>query len=185
MSEMAGRMSVLMSGFYPVKTHGGRGILPMGVAGVAPANIEILGGGSVRANAAWTAAGFGAYVTIPDINLQRLEYLIEIQPSNVKAIYNAEMALETYIKDADIVIGAVLVDVATDQGAALKHPVGQATRIRYSLLTTLSAAAWRICRALTRGLQPLALNNATISYRLQLVGKGAEKPRPAARLEHI
>ncbi|MDR1256637.1 MAG: alanine dehydrogenase [Spirochaetaceae bacterium] len=199
MSEVAGRMSVLMGGFYSAKTQGGRGLLPMGVTGVAPANIVILGGGSVGTNAAWTAAGLGAHVTILDINLQRLEYLGEILPANVKAIYNDEMALETYIKDADIVIGAVLipgakapklikrdhlkkmkqgavlVDVAIDQGGCFetshptKHddPVFLVDGIIHYCVANMPGAYART--------STFALNNATISYGLQLANKGAEK----------
>jgi alanine dehydrogenase len=199
MSEVAGRMSVLMGGFYSAKTQGGRGLLPMGVTGVAPANIVILGGGSVGTNAAWTAAGLGAHVTILDINLQRLEYLGEILPANVKAIYNDEMALETYVKDADIVVGAVLipgakapklirrehlknmkkgavlVDVAIDQGGCFetshptKHddPVFIVDDIIHYCVANMPGAYART--------STFALNNATISYGLQLANKGAEK----------
>ena len=199
MSEVAGRMSVLMAGFYSAKTQGGRGLLPMGVTGVAPANIVILGGGSVGTNAAWTAAGLGAHVTVLDINLQRLEYLGEILPPNVKAIYNDEVSLETYIKEADIVVGAVLipgakapklirrehlkkmkkgavlVDVAIDQGGCFEtsHPTSHADPV-FVVDDIIHYCVANMPGAYART-STFALNNATIGYGLQLAAKGAEK----------
>ncbi|MDR0556632.1 MAG: alanine dehydrogenase [Treponema sp.] len=199
MSEVAGRMASLMGGFYSAKTQGGRGLLPMGVTGVAPANIVILGGGTVGANAAWTAAGFGAHVTILDINLQRLEYLGEILPPNVKAIYNDQMTMETYLKDADIVIGAilipgakspklirrehlkmmksgaVLVDVAIDQGGCFEtsHPTSHADPV-FTVDGIIHYCVANMPGAYART-STYALNNATIRYGLQLANKGAEK----------
>lgn len=199
MSEVAGRMSVLMGGFYSAAPQGGRGLLPMGVTGVAPANIVILGGGSVGTNAAWTAAGLGAHVTILDINLQRLEYLGEILPPNVTAIYNDEMALETYVKEADIVVGAVLipgakapklirrehlkkmkkgavlVDVAIDQGGCFEtsHPTSHADPV-FVVDDIVHYCVANMPGAYART-STFALNNATIGYGLQLANKGAEK----------
>jgi alanine dehydrogenase len=109
MSEVAGRMSAIMGAFYSARTQGGRGLLPMGVPGVAPADVLILGGGIVGTNAAHSAAGLGARVTILDVNLARLEYLGEILPANVCPVYNDPVTLENYLKTADIVIGAVLI----------------------------------------------------------------------------
>lgn len=75
MSEVAGRMAPLMGAFYLGKTYGGRGLLPTGVPGVTPASVLIIGGGTVGSNAAKVAAGFGARVTLLDINLDTLEHL--------------------------------------------------------------------------------------------------------------
>ena len=109
MSEVAGRMAPLMGAYYSAKTQGGRGLLPMGVTGVAPAEILVLGGGIVGTNAARVAAGLGAKVTILDINLNRLEYLGEVLGANVVPLYSDPVNLEACLKSADIVIGAVLI----------------------------------------------------------------------------
>jgi alanine dehydrogenase len=109
MSEVAGRMAPLMGAFYISKMHGGRGLLPTGVPGVAPANVLIIGGGTVGSNAAKVAAGLGARVTLLDINLDTLEHLGNVMPSNVSPIYADAYTLEKGIREAEIVIGAVLV----------------------------------------------------------------------------
>ncbi len=199
MSEVAGRMSVLMGAFYLAKTQGGRGLLPMGVTGVAPANVVVLGGGVVGTNAARVAAGIGANVTILDVNLARLEYLGEIMPPNVTPLYSDNVNLETCLKTADIVVGAVLipgavapklvrkahlklmkpgavmVDVAIDQGGCFEtsHPTTHSDPIfvvdgitHYCVANMPGAYA----RTAT-----FALNNATIKYGLMLANKGAEK----------
>jgi alanine dehydrogenase len=199
MSEVAGRMSSLMGAFYLAKTQGGRGLLPMGVTGVAPAEILVLGGGVVGTNAAHVAAGLKADVSILDINLMRLEYLSEIMPANVKALYNDPVTLESKLKTADIVIGAVLVpgakapklvrkkhlkmmkpgavivDVAVDQGGCFEtsHPTTHAEPtfviddvIHYCVANMPGAYA----RTST-----YALNNATLGYGLMLANKGVEK----------
>ena len=109
MSEVAGKMCVHEGAKYLERPMMGRGILLGGVAGVAPANVLILGGGVVGTNAARIAAGMGANVTIMDINLDRLRYLDEIMPANVTTIYCDPHAVEQYATHADLVIGAVLI----------------------------------------------------------------------------
>jgi alanine dehydrogenase len=109
MSEVAGKMSIHEGAKYLERPMMGRGILLGGVAGVAPANVLILGGGVVGTNAAHIAAGMGANVTIMDINLNRLRYLDEIMPANVTTIYCDPHAVEHYAVQADLVIGAVLI----------------------------------------------------------------------------
>jgi alanine dehydrogenase len=109
MSEIAGKMSVQEGAKYLERPMMGRGVLLGGVAGVAPANVLILGGGIVGTNAAHIAAGMGANVTIMDINLDRLRYLDEIMPANVTTIYSDPHAVQDYALAADLVIGAVLV----------------------------------------------------------------------------
>lgn len=109
MSEIAGKMSIQEGAKYLERPMMGRGILLGGVAGVAPANVLILGGGVVRTNAAPIAAGMGANVTIMDIDLDRLRYLNEIMPANVTTIYCDPHAVEQYAVYADLIIGAVLV----------------------------------------------------------------------------
>ena len=108
MSEIAGKMSVQEGAKYLERPMMGRGILLGGVAGVAPANVLILGGGVVGTSAAHVAAGMGANVTIMDINLDRLRYLDEIMPANLTTIYCDPHAVQEYAVTADLVIGAVL-----------------------------------------------------------------------------
>ena len=109
MSEVAGRMAPLMGAFYIGKIHGGRGLLPTGVPGVAPANVLIIGGGTVGSNAAKVAAGLGARITLLDIDLDTLEHLGNVMPPNVSPIYADAYTLDKGLREADIVIGAVLV----------------------------------------------------------------------------
>jgi alanine dehydrogenase len=109
MSEVAGKMSVHEGAKYLERPMMGRGILLGGVAGVAPANVLILGGGVVGTSAAQIAAGMGANVTIMDINLDRMRYLDEIMPANVTTIYCDPYAVERYAMQADLVIGAILI----------------------------------------------------------------------------
>jgi len=87
----------------------GRGILLGGVAGVAPANVLVLGAGVVGSNAARVAAGLGANVVIMDISIERLRYLDEVMPANVTTIYSDPHAVDYYVRHADLVIGAVLI----------------------------------------------------------------------------
>jgi alanine dehydrogenase len=109
MSEVAGRMSIQEGAKHLEKPMRGRGILLGGVPGVEPANVVILGGGVVGANAARMAAGLGANVTLMDTNLDRLRELAECMPANVTTIYSDPHAVDAYVTQADLVIGAVLV----------------------------------------------------------------------------
>jgi len=109
MSEVAGRMSIQQGAKHLEKPMRGRGILLGGVPGVEPGNVVVLGGGVVGANAARMAAGLGANVTLMDIDLDRLRELAAQMPPNVTTIYSDPHAVETYVRDADLVIGAVLV----------------------------------------------------------------------------
>ncbi|MBE3069508.1 MAG: alanine dehydrogenase [Planctomycetes bacterium] len=109
MSEVAAKMSVQEGAKALEKPSGGRGVLLGGVAGVEPADVLVLGGGVVGANAARVAAGFGANVVLMDINLDRLRYLDEVMPANVTTVYCDPHAVERHAVQADLVIGAVLV----------------------------------------------------------------------------
>ncbi len=199
MSEVAGRMASLMGAFYLAKSEGGRGLLPMGVTGVAPADVLVLGGGVVGTNAARVAAGLGANVTILDLNLNRLEYLGEIMPANVTPLYSDEVNLIECLKKADFVVGAVLVpgavapklvrrehlammkpgavlvDVAIDQGGCFE--TSHATT--HSEPTYVVDGIIHYCVANMPGAyartSTFALNNATIRYGLALANKGVEQ----------
>jgi alanine dehydrogenase len=109
MSEVAGRMSIQEGAKYLERPQEGRGILLAGVPGVAPAEVAILGGGVVGANAAKVAAGLGANVYILDINLDRLRYLDDIMPPNVTTLYSDRHTILETIERADLVVGAVLI----------------------------------------------------------------------------
>ena len=109
MSEVAGKMSAQEGAKCLERPMMGRGILLGGVPGVAPANVLVLGGGTVGSNAAQVAAGLGANVTIMDTNLERLRHLADIMPPNVTTIFSEPHAVETYAVSADLVIGSVLI----------------------------------------------------------------------------
>ena len=109
MSEVAGRMSIQEGAKFLERPFDGRGILLGGVPGVLPANVVILGGGIVGANAAKVAAGLGANVTILDINLDRLRYLDDVMPRNVTTLYSDRHNILYSLNRADLLIGAVLI----------------------------------------------------------------------------
>ncbi len=112
MSEVAGRMSIQEGAKYLERPQEGRGILLAGVPGVAPAHILILGGGVVGKNAAQIAAGFQADVVIIDINIDRLRYLEDIMPPNVNTLFSDRHNIREELRLADLVIGAVLIEGA-------------------------------------------------------------------------
>ena len=109
MSEVAGRMSIQEGAKFLERPFEGRGILLGGVPGVLPANVVILGGGIVGANAAKVAAGLGANVSILDINLDRLRYLDDVMPKNVTTLFSDRHNIMDSLIRADLVIGAVLI----------------------------------------------------------------------------
>ncbi|RMH26566.1 MAG: alanine dehydrogenase, partial [Planctomycetota bacterium] len=112
MSEVAGKLSIQEGAKYLERPQEGRGILLGGVPGVEPGDVLILGGGVVGSNAAKMAAGLGANVTIMDIDLDRLRYLCEVMPANVTTIYSDIHAIRDYLTRADLVVGAVLIPAA-------------------------------------------------------------------------
>ncbi|HEY6728136.1 MAG TPA: alanine dehydrogenase [Polyangiaceae bacterium] len=144
MSEVAGRMSIQEGAKYLERPALGRGVLLGGVPGVEPAHITILGGGVVGSNAAKIAAGFGASVFVLDNNIERLRYLDDVMPQNVTTVFSDRYTILDQLARADLVIGAVLirgaraprlvrredlklmkpgaviVDVAVDQGGCLE-----------------------------------------------------------------
>jgi alanine dehydrogenase len=197
-SEVAGRMSVLMGSFYLGRNVGGSGVLPTGVTGVAPAKILIIGGGTVGTNAARIAAGLASMVVVTDVSYKRLEYLSEILPFNCVSIFNDEHAIEREVRNADIVIGAVLlrggaaapklitrehlrtmrpgsvyVDVAIDQGgmAETSRPTTHDDPV------FVEEGVVHYCVANMPGAysrtSTMALSNATVSYGLEIADKGA------------
>ncbi len=109
MSEVAGRMSIQAGAHYLEKSHGGRGVLLGGVPGVPAADVVILGGGVVGSNAARVAVGMGAHVTIIEKSSERLRQLDDMFGPSARTIYATDHAIEHYVLEADLVIGAVLV----------------------------------------------------------------------------
>jgi alanine dehydrogenase len=198
MSEVAGRMAPLMGAFYIGKIHGGRGLLATGVPGVAPANVLIIGGGTVGSNAAKVAAGLGARVTLLDIDLDTLEHLGNVMPSNVSPIYADAYTLDRGLREADIVIGAVLVtgakapkiikrehlrimkpgsvlvDVAIDQGgcAETSRPTTHSDPI-YTVDGVIHYCVANMPGAYART-STFALNNRTGKYGARLAYQGVE-----------
>ena len=199
MSEVAGRMSVQVGATYLEKMNGGRGILLGGVPGVPAANVVILGGGIVGTEAAKMAVGLGAKVTIIDRDLDRLRQLDDIFLSKVQTLASSRYAIEEAISHADLVIGAVLVvgaaapklvtrdmlhlipqgavlvDVAVDQGGCFETT--HATT--HSNPTYYEEGVLHYCVANMPGAVPrtstFALTNATLPYALDLANKGFEK----------
>ncbi|MFC3881599.1 alanine dehydrogenase [Algoriphagus namhaensis] len=196
MSEVAGRMAVQKGANYLEKPLKGRGILLGGVPGVLPAKVLILGGGIVGTQAAWMAAGLGADVTIMDVSLQRMRYLDDVMPPNVNTMMSNEYNIRKLIKQADLIIGAVLipgakaphlitrdmlkemvpgtvlVDVAVDQGGCIET----CKPTTHENPTFIIDDVVHYCVANMPGAVPytstLALTNATLPYAIQLADKG-------------
>ena len=199
MSEVAGRTSVQVGATYLEKMNGGRGILLGGVPGVPAANVVIIGGGIVGTEAAKMAVGLGAKVTIIDRNLDRLRQLDDIFLSKVQTLASSRYAIEEAISHADLVIGAVLVvgaaapklvtrdmlhlipqgavlvDVAVDQGGCFETT--HATT--HSNPTYYEEGVLHYCVANMPGAVPrtstFALTNATLPYALDLANKGFQQ----------
>lgn len=199
MSEVAGRMAPLMGAYFLGKPRGGRGILATGVPGVLPANVLIIGGGTVGSNAAKVAAGLGSIVTILDINVNTLEHLGNILPSNVFTQFSNAQNLEDALKRADLVIGAVLipgakapklitrdhlkimkpgaviVDVAIDQGGCCEtsKPTTHSDPV-YEVDGIVHYCVANMPGAYART-STFALNHVTIKYGLEIANKGIKQ----------
>ncbi|HEX6940144.1 MAG TPA: alanine dehydrogenase [Longimicrobiales bacterium] len=196
MSEVAGRLSVQQGAKYLEKFFGGRGILLGGVPGVEPAHVVIIGGGVVGTNAARMAAGLGAHVTLLDVSLNRLRYLADVLPPNVTLLYSNRHNILAQLEKADLLIGAVLlpgkkapnlvrredlarmkdgaviVDVAVDQGGCVEtiRPTTHENPI-YVVDGVIHYGVANMPGAVPRT-STLALTNATFPYVLTLANKG-------------
>ena len=196
MSEVAGRMSIQEGAKYLEKFFGGRGMLLGGVPGVSPAKVVVIGGGIVGSNAARMAAGLGARVVILDVSLNRLRYLADVMPANVTTLYSNRYNILEHIRDADLVVGAVLlpgkkapnlvrredlktmmdgaviVDVAVDQGGCVEtikattheNPIYVVDGVVHYAVANMPGAVSRT--------STLALTNATFPYAITLANKG-------------
>jgi alanine dehydrogenase len=125
MSEVAGRMSVQVGATYLEKERGGRGILLGGVPGVPPAHVTIIGGGVVGTNAAKVALGFGAKVTLVDVNLNRLRELDDIFGGRLYTLASNSYNIAQATREADLVIGGVLIPGATAPKIVTRNMVAQ------------------------------------------------------------
>jgi len=199
MSEVAGRMSIQEGAKFLERPFEGRGILLGGVPGVLPANVVILGGGVVGANAAKVAAGLGANVAILDVNLDRLRYLDDVMPRNVTTLFSDRHNILDSLTRADLLIGAVLIpgakapflvraddlkrmprraviiDVAIDQGGCVEtsRPTTH-SKPTYIVDEVVHYCVTNMPGAVGRT-STYALTNVTLPYVLQLVRKGYEK----------
>jgi alanine dehydrogenase len=199
MSEVAGRMSVQVGAQYLEKPNGGRGILLGGVPGTAPANVVILGGGIVGTNAAKMALGLGAHVTMIDRNLHRLRQLDDIFNGQLVTLASNPLTIAETLKTADLAIGAVLipgasapklakrahvaamkpgaviVDVAIDQGGCFEtahatthtEPIYFVDNVLHYCVSNMPAAVPHT--------STFALTNATFPYLLEMANKGLRK----------
>ncbi len=209
MSEVAGRMAIQEGAKYLEKNFGGRGILLGGVPGVPSAEVVVLGGGVVGTHAAKMAAGLGARVVILDLNLERLRYLEDVMPANVDLVYSNRTNILEAIERADLLVGAVLlpgakapylvlrddlkrmktgaviVDVAVDQGGCIEttkpttheHPTYVVEGVTHYCVANMPGGVPRT--------STLALTNATFPYALRLADGGwvsACKQDPALAL---
>lgn len=199
MSEVAGRMAVHQGAKYLEEPMHGRGILLSGVPGVLPADVVILGAGIVGSNACKMAAGMGANVTILDVNLNRLRFLDEIMPANVHTLMSNRHNIREMVLKADLVIssvlirgakapclidrrmvkdmkkGAVIVDVAIDQGGSVEtsrpttheEPTYVVDDVVHYCVTNMPGAVART--------STYALTNATFPYILHVANLGWQK----------
>ena len=199
MSQIAGRLSIQEGAKYLEKRFGGEGILLAGVPGTPKANVVILGGGTVGLNACKIAVGMGANVTILDINLKRLEELDNLFGAHIQTLVSTDSNIERVLKDADLVIGSVLipgastpklfkkkylpemkdgavfVDVAIDQGGC-----GETSRVTtHDNPVYIEDGVVHYCVGNMPGAVPrtstIALTNATLRYGLQIAENGLEE----------
>jgi alanine dehydrogenase len=199
MSEVAGPMAVQEGAKYLEMAQGGHGILLGGVPGVDPGVVLVIGGGSVGLNAAKMAAGLGARVYILDTNLDRLRYLSDIMPGNCFPLMSTPAAIRRFLPHADVVVGAalipgsrtqvlvtremltlmkkgaVLVDVAIDQGGCFEtsHETTHANPT-YTVDGIVHYAVSNMPGAVPKT-ATLALTNATLPYALEIANKGWQK----------
>jgi len=198
MSEVAGRLSVQVGAAYLEKEHGGRGVLLGGVPGVPPGNVCIIGGGIVGTNAARIALGMGAKVTLVDLNLNRLRELDDIFSGRLFTLASNAYNIERAAAKADLLIGgvlipgaaapklvtkamvarmkrgAVIVDVAIDQGGCIEtahptthsNPSYEVDGVVHYCVTNMPAAV--------PNTSTLALTNATFPYVMKLANLGAQ-----------
>ena len=198
MSEVAGRMSIQVGAHYLEKEQGGRGVLLGGVPGVAPAKVAILGGGVSGINAAQMAVGMRADVTVYDLNMSRLAELDMFFSSQIKTAFASKAAIAAAVRNAHLVVGAVLVpgaaapklvtrdmlktmkrgsvmvDIAIDQGGCFEtsHPTTHEDPV-FEVDGVIHYCVANMPGAVART-STFALNNATLPFAVKLATMGAE-----------
>ena len=199
MSEIAGRMAVQIGAHYLEKLQGGRGVLLAGVPGVAPGKVVVLGAGVVGASATRIAVGLGAQVTVINLDVDRLRYLDDLYQGRIVTRAVNEAAVEQAVREADLVIGAVLVPGATapklvsrtmvsrmKPGAVVVDvSVDQGGCFETTKATTHSDPVYAVdgvlhyCVANMPGIVPrtstFALTNATLPYLFRLASEGVDR----------
>jgi len=196
MSEVAGRMSVLVGATYLQKAHGGRGVLISGVPGVPSGDVVILGGGIVGMNAMGMALGLRAHVTVLETNPERMRFIDDLFQGAITTVASNRHNLEAALERADLLIGAVLipgasapklvtrdmlrlmkpgsvvVDVAVDQGGCFEttHPTTHSDPV-YEVDGVVHYCVANMPGAVPRT-STIALNNATLRYALKLADEG-------------
>jgi alanine dehydrogenase len=208
MSEVAGRMATQLGAHYLESTAGGRGVLLGGVPGVRPGRVVVLGAGHVGWNAAWIAAGMEAEVLLLDKNLDRLRWVDQIHQGRITTLASNRGAVERAVAEADLVIGAVLlaggraptvvtagmvsgmrdgaviVDVAVDQGGCVEttHETTH-SEPTYVVDGVLHYAVGNIPGAVPHT-STYALTNATLPYLADLAAGGLDAVRADPALQH-
>ena len=196
MSEVAGRMAIQQGAKYLEKPKKGRGVLLGGVPGVPPGRVLVLGAGTVGIQAAKMAAGLGAHVTILDVNMKRLRYVNDVMPNHVVTEYSNEYNIRKHLQTHDLVVGGVLIKgsrapkLITRDMLKLMHPgavivdvaVDQGGCVETTRPTTHENPVFIVddvvhyCVANMPGAVPytstLALTNVTLPYVLDLANKG-------------
>jgi alanine dehydrogenase len=199
MSEVAGRMAIQQGAKYLEMAQGGQGVLLGGVPGVDPGTILIIGGGIVGINAAKMACGLGAKVYVLDMSLERLRYLSDVMPKNCFLLMSSPAAIRALVREADVIVGAVLipgarapklvtknmlktmkegavmVDVAIDQGGCFEtskptthsDPIFIQDRVVHYCVANMPGAVAKT--------STMALTNATLPYALEIANHGWEK----------
>ncbi len=196
MSEVAGKMAIQVAAHYLEKTQGGRGKLIGGVPGVRPADVVVVGGGTVGTAAAQVALGMGADVTILDIQIDRLRYLAQVLHGSLTTLYSSPYNIANAVQFADVVVGAVLikgakapklvtramvqtmtpgsviVDVAIDQGGSVEtiHPTTHSEPI-FEVNGVIHYGVTNMPGAVPRT-STYALSNATLPYVRELADFG-------------
>jgi alanine dehydrogenase len=198
MSQVAGRLAVQVGAYYLQENNGGRGVLLSGVPGVEAARVVVIGAGTVGSSAAKVAHGMGAEVTVLDLSVDRLDYIEDIFHGNIRTLVSNRAVVEDSVRDADLVIGAVLVagakapklvgrkliskmkkgsvivDVAIDQGGSFEtsRPTSHSDPI-FVVDGVIHYCVTNMPGAVPRT-STFALTNVTLPYVLKIANAGVE-----------